>query len=514
MRPHGSPGFGRNREQGSARREDHQHGPHTRYSPTTSDFFSEERIRLTFLILLASTIFFSKLGLNGMANFDDCFYAQKAKEMVQSGNWLAQTFNHQVQFGNAPLYIWLAALSYKVFGVTVFAAKFPSALMALATVILTYFIGKFLFNSWTGFAAGVILSTTYTFFKYARHCMLDVTLAFFCALALFAVVLAMRKNRNYFWLWGLAIGLAFLTKSALGLFPLIVTFLFVVLDRQWKVLAWPAFWGGLLLQAGIIGWWCWSQYQINGPLFLEEHLRGVILQKAYMGETPPWYQHFSFLVDMLTFDWLWSPLMAWGLWRLVKKIQTNHSTALFLLLWCLTLPLVMSLARYRMPWYLMQVFPALALAAASALSEVFSDYDRDKWTRWHISIGTILIILVNIQPFPLDMDREKDVRLVAPYVKYCGEKGAKVIGLRDDYYGLNNALLFFSDYAAQPLYSNVDQVQKEFEAASLVVCVAHQGDLPELQKGLKEWYPVKVTDNMVLISNQKLDATAVKTDTN
>ena len=85
-------------------------------------------MRIAFLLLLASTIFFAKLGLNGMANFDDCFYAQKAKEMLQSSDWGVQTFNHVVQFGNAPLHIWLVALSYKVFGVTVYAAKFPAAL--------------------------------------------------------------------------------------------------------------------------------------------------------------------------------------------------------------------------------------------------------------------------------------------------------------------------------------------------------------------------------------------------
>jgi len=510
LRPYSSQGFRRDRESSPSRR--HEPRPQEPRGQAPSGFFSDERIRLSFLVFMASTIFFAKLGLNGMANFDDCFYAQKAKEMFESGNWQVQTFNHVVQFGNAPLYIWLVALSYKVFGVTVFAAKFPSALMGLALVILTYFLGKFLFNSWTGFAAGVILSTTYTFFKYARHCMLDVTLAFFCTLALFAFVLAMRKDRKFFWLWGLALGAAFLTKSALGLFPLIVTLLFLLLDRQWKVLTWIPFWGGLAVEASIMVWWCWSQYHTDAPKFIEEHLRGVILDKFYLGQAPPLVQHFSFLVDMVTFNWLWILPMAWGLWRLARKIHTNHSTALFLLLWSLTLPIVMSLVHYRMPWYLIQVFPALALAAAMGLSEVFSEYDRNEWTKWFMVLGAVLVLLVQIQPFPLDRDREKDTRIVAPYVKHFAEKGVRVIALRDDFYGLNNALLFFSDHAAQPLYPQVDQVAKEFESPKPVLCVAHQGDMADIKKGIKEWYPVKVTDDLVLISNQRLDASDVATD--
>jgi 4-amino-4-deoxy-L-arabinose transferase-like glycosyltransferase len=484
-----------------------RHRPHA-----ATDLFSNEWVRLAFLVLLASTIFFSKLGLNGMANFDDCFYAEKAKEMLQSGNWGTQTFDHVVQFGNAPLHLWLVALSYKAFGVSVYAAKFPSALMALFTVLLTYFLGRYLFDSWTGFAAGFVLSTTYTFFKYARHCMLDLTLAFFCTLALAALVLAMRKNRNFFWLWGLSIGLAFLTKSALGLFPLIVTLLFIAIDRQWKVLTWLSFWGGLFLQLAIMAGWCYSQYRIDGPKFLDEHLKGVILEKAYMGDTPNWYQHFSFLTDMLMFNWLWLLPMVWGLWLLVKKAKRDHSTALFILLWALTLPVVMSLARYRMPWYLMQVFPALALAAAVALGEFLSDWNKKKWTKGLILAGTAVVILVNALPYPLDRDREKDTRLVAPYVKHFADKGAKVVGLRDDFYGLNNSMLFFSDHAAQPIYSNVSDIEKEFEAPGVVLCVAHRGDMADIQKGVKQWYPVRYGDDLVLLSNRQLDTTDVRTD--
>lgn len=512
MRPHPSSGFRRDRDHSRERHgEQRSFEGHSR-GASSNGFLSDERVRLSFLIFFAATVFFAKLGMNGMANFDDCFYAQKAKEMLQSNNWLVQTFNHVTQFGNAPLHIWLVALSYKVFGVTVYAAKFPAALMGLGTVLLTYFLGRFLFNPWTGFMAGIVLSTTYTFFKYSRHCMLDSTLAFFCTLALFAFVLAMRKDRRYFLLWGLALGAAFLTKSALGFFPLIVTLLFLLLDRQWKVLAWPAFWAGLIIEAGIVGWWGYSQYQTDPARFMDEHIRGVILEKAYLGEMPLWHQHLSFFKDMATFNWLWLPFMVWGVWLLAKKARFDHSSALFLLIWVLTLPIVMTLARYRMPWYLMQVFPALALAAAVALSEIFPEYHREKWTKGFIALGAGLLLLVHILPFPLDADREKDTRAVAPYVKYFADKGAKVIGYKDDFYGLNNSMLFFSDHAAQPIYQEPTGVAKEFGSNVPVICVAHRGDLPELQRGAGQWYPLKYASDLILISNQKLDTSDIRAD--
>ncbi len=46
-----------------------------------------------------------------MANFDDCFYAEKAKEILQNRQWWILTFDHNPAFENPPLYMWLTALS-------------------------------------------------------------------------------------------------------------------------------------------------------------------------------------------------------------------------------------------------------------------------------------------------------------------------------------------------------------------------------------------------------------------
>ena len=55
--------------------------------------FDDERIRIGIIVVLAGTLLFAKLGENGLANYDDCFYAQKAKEVLASGNWMTLTFN-------------------------------------------------------------------------------------------------------------------------------------------------------------------------------------------------------------------------------------------------------------------------------------------------------------------------------------------------------------------------------------------------------------------------------------
>jgi 4-amino-4-deoxy-L-arabinose transferase-like glycosyltransferase len=479
---------------------------------TFNGLILNENFRLLFLTLFSLTVFFSKLGLNGLANYDDCFYAEEAKEILKTGNWIILHYNGAAAYHNAPLFMWLVAISYKIFGLSVYAAKFPSALMGFLTVFLVYYLGKILFDETQGFLAAFILSTTYPFFKYARHCMLDVTLTFFVTLSLVALVLALRKNQKYFWLWGLSIGLAVLTKSALGVFPLLITFLFLILAGRWKIFLNLHFWGGVLTAVGITSAWVASQYWVGGQDFINTHLKFIILGKVSDDRPEAWYAHLGFIKDLFTFYWPWIPAAIYGLFQIVRGDLKDRETTLLVLLWSLTVLIVMSCMKTRYIWYLMQSLPALALVAAYGLYHwVDLPENREKLLQIIMCVGMTAIVLLNVLPFALDKDREKDTRTIAPYVKYFADNGDRLIALREEYFGLNNALLFFSDHAAEPLYQDVPDVQKEFLAKQTVLCVAHREDLAEIQKAVTTWYPVKYGDDLILISNQKLDISGVQT---
>ena len=57
------------------------------------------------LALLALFIVFAHLGEGHLANFDDCYYAEKAKEMVGSGDWITPHYDGQVSLDNPPLFL-------------------------------------------------------------------------------------------------------------------------------------------------------------------------------------------------------------------------------------------------------------------------------------------------------------------------------------------------------------------------------------------------------------------------
>ncbi len=473
---------------------------------------SDERVQLGLLFLFALTVFFAKLGMNGMANYDDCFYAEKAKQILQNHNWWDLTYNHHPALENPPLYMWLMALAFKCMGVTVFAAKAPSALMGVLTVLLLYHFGKSLFNNWIGFYGAFILTATYPFFKYARHAMVDVTLTFFGLVALYSLFLALRKDRRFFLFWGLGIGFGMLTKSVLGLFPMVITVIFLLFISNRRKLLDPFFWLGCLVAMVVGGSWYWVEYLHFGNNFLNTHFGWLIFQRGLVEKPITRWTRYSYFTDLLTYYWPWLPLALWGIWLGIKKGLRKNEDLFFLLIWPLTIFSVMSVMSSHALWYILPAFPGFALWAAYALDHVLSAQNKVKLGKILIGVGLVLTVVLNAQPYALDRDREKDTRIVAPYIKhFCGQ-GAKLIAMRESFYGLNNAMLFFSDHAAEPLYDNADGVEKEFQDKAVVLCVVHRGDMDDVQKTVKQWYPVKYGEDFVLLSNQKLDTSDVRSD--
>ncbi len=364
---------------------------------------------------------------------------------------------------------------------------------------------------WVGWFAAFLLATTYPFFKRARHGMVDVTLTFFVVGALYCLLLALGKTGPISYLGGSCVGLAVLTKSVPGLFPLLISALFVLATSQWKKTANGYFPAGCLTAGLVGGSWYAVEYANFGQAFLQTHFGWLIFQRGFQSQGEPWVHHLSYLKDLAVFDWPWLPLQILGLFSTFRAGRWKNEKVLFLLLWIVAVIGVMSSMQTGVLWYIMPSFPALAIVAAWALDHLLTEPRKVIVGKGLMGIGLAVVGLLNALPIPLNRDREKDVRIIAPYVNYYAGKGASLVALREDYYGLNNALMFFSDHAAKPTLNDPRDLKPLFESPKLVLCVAHRGDLAELRADLKECYPVKFGEDLVLVANQKTDLSDVPT---
>ena len=135
---------------------------------THADWITPERLRVGGLVLLCLALFFLRLGGFALWDIDEGMHASTSKIMVQSGDWLAPVYNGEPFYDKPPLYNWFVALSFLVFGFTEFAARLPSALLGLGTVLLTYRFGRRMLGAEAAFLGAAVLATSLEFVVLSR----------------------------------------------------------------------------------------------------------------------------------------------------------------------------------------------------------------------------------------------------------------------------------------------------------------------------------------------------------
>ena len=148
------------------------------------------------LAVLAGSIFFLNLGGARLWDDDEPKNAGCGREMYEAGNWLVPTFNHELRPHKPVMLYWAMIASYHLVGDSEFAARLPSALASIGTVLLVFFIGRKLFDETTGLLAGVLLASGLMFTVLSRAATPDAILILFTTGALYFFVTGLSKLRG------------------------------------------------------------------------------------------------------------------------------------------------------------------------------------------------------------------------------------------------------------------------------------------------------------------------------
>src|SRR5262249_28272505 len=132
-----------------------------------------------------SALFLVNLGGPSLWDLDEGRNAGCSGEMYARGDWIVPTFNAVWRTDKPVLIYWLQIAAYRIFGVNELAARLPSALAALATVLLCYELGSRMFGTATGLLGGLIVASTALFCAAARFANPDALLNLCIALTLF-----------------------------------------------------------------------------------------------------------------------------------------------------------------------------------------------------------------------------------------------------------------------------------------------------------------------------------------
>ncbi|GAB2792893.1 hypothetical protein GCM10027275_42340 [Rhabdobacter roseus] len=314
---------------------------------------------------------------------DPAFNALVALRMHQTGNYV-ELYDHFMPYLDKPhLTFWLAAASYKLFGVSAWAYRLPSVLVALLGIYATYRLGKAAYNRETGLLAAVILATTQAFMLGNHDVRMDALLTGLVALAAWQFYEYLQQGTwRSILLGGFLAGLAFDTKGMVGVGVVGVALLIEVLHRR----AWERLWsvkvlGGLAAFAVAIlpVLWCFylqfdlhpeqviaGRREVSGVWFMLweqnfERMSGGRFGKAGAGDP------FFFFHTLLWAALPWS-LLLYASWATrVYRVRQVPLPEWFTGGGALACLVLFSLSSFKLPHYLNVLFPLMAVWLAGWL---------------------------------------------------------------------------------------------------------------------------------------------------
>ncbi len=179
------------------------------------------------------------LGKVHLFDWDEINFAESAREMLISGDFLDVQINFIAFWEKPPLFIWMQVASMKIFGINEFAARFPNAVCGIATLLILYHVGKKRFNRKFGLIWVLVYISSILPFFYFKSGIIDPWFNFFIFLSIhfFIKYVYTAEVRTRWWiaaLSGLLLGLAVLTKGPVAILLFGITILVFLIIKRFK----------------------------------------------------------------------------------------------------------------------------------------------------------------------------------------------------------------------------------------------------------------------------------------
>ncbi|MCI0568534.1 MAG: glycosyltransferase family 39 protein [Acidobacteria bacterium] len=310
-----------------------------------------------------------RLGRTGLWT-DESIYAQTAHEMAQSGDWITPTLCRRPYLIKPPLYHWLAASAFHLFGEDELAARLPQALFGIATILSVGWLATGLFPKKSGWLAGAALLTSPGFTIGARVAGMDMLLLLCITLSLICFFKGYRRRtalRPWFLASGFFAGLGMLAKGPLGVFvPAMVILVFLGLRRDFRVtFSRAALEGGLVALLTASVWYApvWLRHgQDFTRVFWVGNNLARISEPVSDHAGPLGYYLPVFLIAFLPWSFPFAVALGRASRRVWKEgLRASAPEDLFLLIWFIAPFLFYSAIATKLPGYLLPVFPPAAL---------------------------------------------------------------------------------------------------------------------------------------------------------
>jgi 4-amino-4-deoxy-L-arabinose transferase-like glycosyltransferase len=298
------------------------------------------------ILIISALLFIPFLGQVHLFDWDEINFAESAREMISSHDYLTVQINYIPFWEKPPLFIWMQVMSMKAFGINEFAARLPNAICGIITLLLLFQIGSRLVDKRFGLTLTVLYGGSILPFLYFKSGIIDPWFNLFIFLGIYRfykyIVLENARTLNLI-ASAFFIGLGILTKGPVALLIFMITTGIYLIIRRFKIRIRPADIPLFLLVLILVG----------GLWFILQIIRG----------------NFGIIRDFMEYQV-----------RLFRTQGAGHGGFLF----------------YHFVVLLFGVFPASLLALPALFGSKAGDGNKKEFLRWMTILFWVVLLLFTI----------------------------------------------------------------------------------------------------------------------
>ncbi len=331
---------------------------------------------------------------------DEAKNAECAREMLVSGDYIVPTFNGELRTDKPPLHYFFMVLSYKIFGISAFSARFFSVIFGALTILISFlFCRKYLGEKAGGLSALVLLASLHFNFQ-MRLAVPDPYLIFFMSAAFMSFyVFTTERRKIWLWLMYICFGLGLLVKGpvAVALPGLIMLVYLLIRQLTWSLIRSCRIPEGVLITLAIALPWYWLNYVATGGEWTEGFFLKHNIQR--FSDTMEGHGGFFLLPLIMVLVGL-LPFGFFGVQATLFVFKKRPGDVMVFLL-CIVFGIILffSFSQTKLPNYTTPAYPFMAMIIAYLLSRIDEIGISLKGLRWAYVLYSLVAIGLPIAVF-------------------------------------------------------------------------------------------------------------------
>lgn len=480
--------------------------------------------RALWLVVIAGFLVLYFYGLNfvPLLGPDEARYAQIAREMFERNDWLTPTLGGYNWFEKPALLYWGQIVSYHIFGVSEFSARFTSAMFGLLTILfvyrLCYRVEKlverkgYYGQSGPGFAkyTAIALATSIGLIAFSRGASFDIILTFPVTAALvcfftFEIYAPHGQSdhdfRGYFLsdvaflaLFYVFIGVALIAKGLIGaVLPFGIVFTYYLFQFRFpqRIFIYSLFWG-VPLAILVASAWYLPMYLTHGYPFIDE----FFVQHHFQRYTSNKYLHpqpfyfFWFIMPAMTVPWfpfLFMALFNIRNWRSGVAQNPIDYLRYFALAWMLFTVVFFSFSGSKLPGYILPALPGAMILIGDRIRRFVSNHEYNEWLIFGLSTGTIITCFILLSFFVKGVAAHETVKFLIEKANAEGMQNAKILNVHSishnsEFYGAKRVVRDEEGKLKKFISTTdiADEIRKDGKPVVVLVLLEH---VPKMAEG-------------------------------